>query len=160
LAPWATLGLVPLIGALAAGWSLWRTRRTAFVLVWTLTALAFLAPLAAAATLVMDDFKAPRPLVAQAHALQRDQDIRIGCYQLEHLPTLNFYVQRNVKHLEKPKEAWAFLQQSLPAYLFVPKAAWEELLAKQTPESTVAYRVVGTHREMYRSGEVVVVTNR
>jgi 4-amino-4-deoxy-L-arabinose transferase-like glycosyltransferase len=159
LAPWALLGSVPILGALAAGWSLWRGRRSEFVTVWTVTALVFLAPLTSAAPAAMDAFKAPRPLVAEAHALQRDQEIRIGCLHLEHLPTLNFYVQRNVQHLDSSNQAWEFLQQSLPAYLFLSKADWNEL-STEAAGSGIHYRVVASHREMYRSGEVVVVTNR
>ena len=95
-------------------------------------------------------------VLLKAGALQRDQEIRIGCYQLEFLPSLNFYVQRPVQHHDSAEEALEFLGQPLPAYLFLPRADWEQLAAR----APKAARVLASHREMYRAGEVVVVTNR
>jgi hypothetical protein len=101
-----------------------------------------------------------RPVVVatfeQAGALQRDQDIRIDCYQLEFLPSLNFYVQRNVEHQTGDQEALDFLRQALPVYLFLPRSDWNRVAA----QATMPHRAVAVHREMYRAGEVVVVTNR
>ena len=56
----------------------------------------FVAPLAAWASAALNPFKAPRPLVALAGALNRYDDIRIACWEAGHLPSLNFYVQRDV----------------------------------------------------------------
>jgi hypothetical protein len=156
LEAWALLGAVPMAGAAAAAWCLWQKRRTGFVVVQVATALAFVVPLAAGGSSALNAFRAPRPLVAAAGALQRDQDIRIGSYQLEFLPSLNFYVQRNVECYDDPQKALEFLGQTLPAYLFLPRAEWDQLTAR----GPLPYRVVATHREMYRAGEVVVVTNR
>jgi 4-amino-4-deoxy-L-arabinose transferase-like glycosyltransferase len=156
LEAWAVLGAVPIAGAAAAAWCLWGQRRTGFVVVLAVTALAFVVPLAAGGSTALNAFRAPRPLVAQAGALRRDQDIRIGCYQLEFLPSLNFYVQRNVQHCEDLQKVLEFLAQPLPAYLFLPRSEWEQLSA----QGPLPYRVVAAHREMYRVGEVVVVTNR
>jgi 4-amino-4-deoxy-L-arabinose transferase-like glycosyltransferase len=156
LEAWALLGTVPIAGAAAGAWCLWRRQRTGFVLVTVATALAFVIPLAAGGTSALNPYRAPRPLVAQSGALQRDQDIRVACYQLEFLPSLNFYVQRNVQYCDDPRQAAEFLAQPLQAYLFLPRAEWEKL----TAEGLLHHRVVASHREMYRAGEVVVVTNR
>jgi 4-amino-4-deoxy-L-arabinose transferase-like glycosyltransferase len=153
---WAAVGLVPLAGAAAGAWLLWRGRRTAFVTVSVLTALGFLVPLAGGGSVALNQFRAPRPLVEQAGALQRDQDIRIGCYQLEFLPSLNFYVQRNVQHHPTPQDALESLRQPFQVYLFLPRGDWEQL----EPHVRGPHRVLARHREMYRAGEVVVVTNR
>jgi hypothetical protein len=156
LEAWALLGAVPLAGAAAGAWCLWRQRRTAFVVVLAVTALAFVVPLAAGGSTALNAFRAPRPLVVQAGALERQRDIRIGSYNLEFLPSLNFYVQRNVQYVEDRVKALEFLAQPLPAYLFLPRAEWEQFRAY----GPLPYRVVAAHREMYRVGEVVVVTNR
>jgi 4-amino-4-deoxy-L-arabinose transferase-like glycosyltransferase len=153
---WAWLGAVPIAGAVAGTWCWWGQRRNAFVVVSVATALAFIIPLAAGGSTALNAYRAPRPLVAQTGALQRDQDIRIGCYQLEFLPSLNFYVQRNVQHYDDPYKAVEFLAQPLPAYLFLPRAEFEQL----TAQGLLHHKVVASHREMYRAGEVVVVTNR
>ena len=156
LAQWAFLGAVPLAGAVLAAWCLYRDQRTAYVAVLLTSAVGFLAPLAAGGSLALNSFLAPRPLVEQAGALQRDQEIRIGCYQLEFLPSLNFYVQRDVKHNQSDQEALDFLRQDLTVFLFLPRSDWEKL----APLATSPHRVVASHRELYRAGEVVVVTNR
>jgi 4-amino-4-deoxy-L-arabinose transferase-like glycosyltransferase len=153
---WAPLGLVLIAGAAIGTRCWWRGQRTGFVVAMVTTALAFLIPLAAGGSTALNAYRAPRPLVAQTGALQRDQDIRIGCYQLEFLPSLNFYVQRNVQHCDDPQKAVEFLAQPLPAYLFLPRAEWEQL----TAHGLLHHRVIASHREMYRAGQVVVVTNR
>jgi 4-amino-4-deoxy-L-arabinose transferase-like glycosyltransferase len=152
---WAFLGAVPVLGGAAAAWCLRRQRWSVFVGVMLLTALLFVGALAAGGSMALNQYCAPRPLVQEAQALRRDEDVRIGCYQLEHLPSLNFYVQRNVQHLTD-EEVLTFLESPLRSYLFVARADWERLAGSVT----VPHRVVAAHREMYRSGEVVVVTNR
>jgi 4-amino-4-deoxy-L-arabinose transferase-like glycosyltransferase len=156
LGQWWALGLVPIAGAAVGGWCLHRQRRTPFVAVLLIAAVAYLAPMGAGGTLVLDRFRATRPLVEQAAALERDQEIRVGCFQLEFLPSLNFYVQRNVTHHESEQDALDFLRQPLPVWLFLPRNEWDQL----APRVATPHRVVATHREMYRAGEVVVVTNR
>jgi 4-amino-4-deoxy-L-arabinose transferase-like glycosyltransferase len=153
---WSAMGLVPLVAAALAAWCLHRQRRTGFVAVVVLSALGFLAPLAAGCSLALDHFRAPRPLVEQTGALQRESEVRVGCYQLEFLPSLNFYVQRNVQHYQSEQEVLDFLRQPLTVWLFLPRRDWEQLC----PRVTTPYRVIATHREMYRAGEVVAVTNR
>jgi 4-amino-4-deoxy-L-arabinose transferase-like glycosyltransferase len=156
LEAWAPLGAVPIAGSLIAAWCLRRQARMAFVVVISITALGFLVPLAASGPGVLDSFRAPRPLVARAGALRRDLDIRVATYQLEFLPSLNFYVQRNVEHYDDWQKAVDFLKQELPAYLFLPRTDWE----KWSTMGLLPYRVIGSHREMYRVGEVVVLTNQ
>jgi len=156
LEQWSALGVVPLAGAALGGWCLHRQRRTAFVAVMGIAALGFLAPLAAGGSVALNHFRAPRPLVEQTRALQRERDIRVGCYQLEFLPSLNFYVQRNVQHHQNDLEVLDFLRQPLPVFLFLPRHEWDQL----APRITTPHRVLAAHREMYRAGEVVVVTNR
>ena len=119
------------------------------------TAVAFLAPLAAGGSAALNPYRAPRPLVQQAAALQRDQEIQIGCYQLEFLPSLNFYVQRSVKHHQTDLDAVNFLRQELTVFLFLPLREWEQL----APRVTSPHRIVAINAEMYHGGKVVVVTN-
>jgi 4-amino-4-deoxy-L-arabinose transferase-like glycosyltransferase len=155
LETWAILGLVLLVGAAAAAWCLRHQQRAVFLVVIFASALGFVGPMAAGASLVLDRYRAPRPLVAEAGALQRDAEIRIGCYQLEHLPSLNFYVQRNVKHCQCDQEVLDFLHSPQAGYLFLPREDWDRLAGRVT----APHRVLGRHREMYRTGEVVVVAN-
>jgi 4-amino-4-deoxy-L-arabinose transferase-like glycosyltransferase len=153
---WSVLGVIPIIGAAVAAWCLYRQRRTAFVTTTCVVALCFLGPLAAGGSAALNPFRAPRPLVEQSAALQRDQEIRIGAFELEFLPSLNFYVQRNVQHLQCAEEAIEFLRQPLTVFLFLPRSEWQQL----APRVSAPCRIVGSNREMYRAGEVIVVANR
>jgi hypothetical protein len=48
-----------------------------------------------------------------------------------------------------------FLHSPQAGYLFLPRADWERLAGRVA----APHRVLGWHREMYRTGEVVVVAN-
>jgi hypothetical protein len=113
-------------------------------------------PLAAYGSVLFNRYKAPRPLVELSEVLRRDADIRIGCWQMEHLPSLNFYVQRNVEHLHDESSLAGFLDSRLHGYVFLPRAEWERL-GDRFPQGV---RVLGRHYDMYHHTEIVVVTNR
>jgi 4-amino-4-deoxy-L-arabinose transferase-like glycosyltransferase len=152
---WWALGIVPVAGAVLGAWCLHRQWRTSFVAVLLIAAVGLLAPAGAGGSEALDRFRATRPLVEQVGALDRGREIRVGCFNLEFLPSLNFYVQRNVTHHQSDQDALDFLRQPLPVWLFLPRTDWEQL----APRVATPYRVLGSHREMYRAGEVVVVTN-
>jgi 4-amino-4-deoxy-L-arabinose transferase-like glycosyltransferase len=156
LTPWGLLGAVPLAGAFV-GWKLWRQeRRNELLACWMLAAVVLIAPFAAWGSVAFNDVKAPRPLVEQAGALQRDHDIRIGAWQLEHLPSLNFYVQRDVLHLQTEAELRALLSYPLPVYVFLPSRVWQQC----APACRRLGREVARHTDFYRHREIVVVTNQ
>ncbi|MCC6418380.1 MAG: glycosyltransferase family 39 protein [Gemmataceae bacterium] len=153
---WAVLGAVPLLGAALAAWCVRRQQRQRFVVTVAAVAVLFVVPLAAWGITALNRHKAPRPLVEAAGALRRDADIRIGAYQLEYLPSLNFYCQRNVIHLTTEQQVREFLRCPIPVYLFLPAGQWEHL----APTAGGPCRIVGRHRDLYRACEVIVVTNR
>ena len=66
------------------------------------------------------------------------------------MPSLNFYVQRNVTHHQSEQDVLAFLRQPLPVWLFLPRSEWDQL----APRMTTPYRVVASHREMYRAARL------
>ena len=153
---WAVMGLVPCLGVFLA-WRRLRRQDTTGVIVWLAAAIfAFFVPMAAWATATLNRHKAPRPLVEQAGALVRDKEIRIGCYHMEYLPSLNFYCQRDVIHHEKEQQVVDFLRYSVPVFLFVPENDWVEIeKSVRTP-----HRVVARHYDLYHACDVVVVSNR
>jgi 4-amino-4-deoxy-L-arabinose transferase-like glycosyltransferase len=153
---WGLLGLLPIVGAIWGAWCWRRQRRTGVVVCVALSAILLLGPLAAYGSAFFNGAKAPQPLVEQAKALQRHAEIRIGCWNLEYLPSLNFYVRRDVVHLRDEAEVMAFLRYPVPVFLFLSAEDWQRLEAK-LPTS---YRVVGRHREMSRHCEVLVIANR
>ncbi len=155
LQTWALAGLWPVLGASLAWWRLRQGDRAGTILSVAATAVLFLGPLAAWAVPLFNHFKAPRPLVEQAGARQLQQDLRIGCWQLEHLPSLNFYCQRHVMHHNTEDEVLTFLRYPLPVFLFTPARLWHQL----EPQVPVTCRVLARHRDMYSGDEVVVIGN-
>jgi 4-amino-4-deoxy-L-arabinose transferase-like glycosyltransferase len=153
---WAALGLVPMAGAAIAWWCWRRQRRSGFVTGVTAAAIGLVGPLAAWGSAALNAYKPAQPLVEQAGAFDRRQDIRIGCWKLEHLPSLNFYCQRDVVHHQEESQVLAFLRYPIPVYLFLPATRWQDL----EPRVQGPHRVLSRHRDLYRGGEVVVVTNR
>jgi 4-amino-4-deoxy-L-arabinose transferase-like glycosyltransferase len=153
---WAVLGLFPILGAAAAWWYLHRGKRGGVVVSFLTASLLLIGPLAAWGIAALDGAKAPRPLVAQAGALQRTEDIRVGCYDLRHLPSLTFYCQRTVVHLEREEDAVDFLRWRIPVILFLPDEVWQRLQVGGAGPC----RVVSRQRDLYHNCTVVGVTNR
>ena len=153
---WAFLGLIPIAGSLLCWRFAQREERSRFVGVFAVTAMLLLAPLAAYASVLLNRSKAPQPLVEQVQTWTDADDIRIGCWHLEHLPSLNFYVQRNIEHLREERDIACFLQYRVPVFLFLPLEDWQRVEASHGR----AGRVVGRQYDMYHHTEVVVVTNR
>jgi 4-amino-4-deoxy-L-arabinose transferase-like glycosyltransferase len=157
---WGLVGLVPVAAALM-GFGCLRRGRTNGV-VWSLVAgiILFMGPLIAWALPAWNGIKAPHPLVEQALALRpdalgRERDIRIGGFQLEHLPSLNFYARREVMHQGNEAEALAFLRYPMPVYLFLPAQIWQGL----KEAAPAGCRLIGHHPDLYRRDDIVLVTN-
>jgi 4-amino-4-deoxy-L-arabinose transferase-like glycosyltransferase len=153
---WALAGGVLALGGAAAVWLLRRQQRTGALTAVTLAAVLFLAPLAAWGSAALNRHKAPRPLVEQAGALCRTRDLRIAAFGLEHLPSLNFYCQRNVAHLPSVERVGQLLRARVPVYVFTPAPCWEAF----REQLGTACRVVGRHYDLYRACDVVVLTNQ
>lgn len=171
IAPWAWMGLLPVAGALLGFWLLhtarnaprsfgergWGTRRRSqWITALVLGALAFWGPLAAWANAAFNHYKAARPLVQLTGADERDQEILIGGYKVDHLASLNFYVQRNILHHKTEEDAFTFLRYPLKVYLFLPAQTWESW-QDRIPANC---RLLSRHPDLYRRDEMVVVTNR
>jgi 4-amino-4-deoxy-L-arabinose transferase-like glycosyltransferase len=156
LQPWLWTGLVPLATA-ALGWHfIRRGEYRRFLVAVSISAVVWLGPLAAYGSVVFNRHKAPRPLVEQSQALRSDRDQRVGAWRLEYLPSLTFYVQRDVDHLESAAAVADFLRAPVPSYLFVPRSDWEQL----DPKVTALGRIVAAHADLYQHQEILVVSNR
>ena len=156
LEPWTVAGLVPVAGAAAGWWFVHKRQFLRYIICLTVTAMAMLTILTVFGMTLFNRSKAPRSLVEESQTFSRTNDIRIACWQLEHLPSLNFYLQRNVIHFEEEHEVASFLKYSIPVYLFMP----EEEFTRLQPSLEGAARVVARHHDMYHNSEVVVVTNQ
>jgi 4-amino-4-deoxy-L-arabinose transferase-like glycosyltransferase len=153
---WSIIGAVPIVAAVLGWWFVRKRQPERFVVALSVSAILLLAPLAAFGSVLFNRYKAPRALTEQADLLRRDEDIRIGGWHMEHLPSLNFYVQRNVEHLQEESDLSQFLSYDLRVYLIMPTSDWERL----EPSLRSKAREVGRQYDFYHHGDAVVVTNR
>ena len=156
IAPWAWMGLIPLAAAVLGWWFLRQRQINRYIVTIAITAVVLLAPLAVYGSMFFNDFKAPRLLVEQAGVCNRNEDIRIGCWRMEHLPSLNFYLQRSVTYIEKEKNLAPFLQQPMRSFLFIPANDWQRL----QPSLAGCGHVVARQHDIYHHVDILVVTNR
>ena len=155
LSAWAGLGLLPVLGAGAAWWCIRRQQRT-----WALATLVgvvvvLLSGLATWGVMAVDGFKAPRPLAEVLVRAQQEREIRVASYQYMQ-PSLVFYCRRQVWILGSDEEVVTHLRYPIPAYLFLPVREWERL-RDRVPSNC---QTLGSHHDLYRNCEVVLVTNR
>lgn len=150
----AGLGVVPVLGAAAAGLCLRRGIRTGALGSLGASAVIFVGGVFIWGAPAMNAHKSPQPLVAESATARPGSDIRIGCYEYFQ-PSLVFYAGRKVDRFNDDDQVREFLRCPLPAYLFVPARVWERL-APTVPGPT---RLRGRHWDLYRNCEVVVISN-
>ena len=153
---WAFLGAIP-IAAAAACWWFARTREYGrFIATLATCAILLLGPIGAFGSILFNRCKAPQSLVAETVTSRPHEDIRIGCWRMEHLPSLNFYLRRDVEYLYDENALANFLKSRLPVYVFIPLADWQDMKGALGAST----RVLGQHHDMYHHVDVIVVTNR
>jgi 4-amino-4-deoxy-L-arabinose transferase-like glycosyltransferase len=151
----AVLGVVPVLGAAAAGWSLWRQRRGRALASVAAAGCLLIGTLAAWGSGTLEERKAPRLLARAIRADQREPEIRVGCYRYFQ-PSLVFYCGREVEPFDRERQALDFLQCPRPVYLILPAESWESLAAR-APQGC---RVLQRQYDLYNNGDVIVVANR
>ena len=157
----AVLAVGPLAGAAVCWWLLRRGFHAGFVWTVTLVSLGFMAPVALWANAFWDDYKAPRLLVEEADMRHTDRNIVVACWNLEHLPSLNFYCRRDIVNCETSAQllnylSWDCANWNIDVYLILATEDWEALKS----QVTVPYRELAHHYEMYHRVDLVVVSNR
>jgi 4-amino-4-deoxy-L-arabinose transferase-like glycosyltransferase len=151
----AWIGGLPLAGAVAALVCLQRQARLGALISLTLAAGLFAAALMVWGAPALDDYKAPRALVADAGAQRSDVEVHVACYQW-YQPSLVFYCRREVVRLTEPQEALNFLRKPVPVYLFLPARTWDGM----ADQVDVPCRLLARHWDFYQHCDVLVVTNR
>jgi 4-amino-4-deoxy-L-arabinose transferase-like glycosyltransferase len=156
LRPWAMVGGLLIAGGLGGAWCVRTGRRAGLIVSVAAAGVPLLALIGAYGVTVIEPHKAPRTLVEEVGALRRGEDIRVVAWQLDHLPSLNFYVQRNVHLCERDDEVRDYLAYPLPVYVFLPVSEWEHL----RPTISSPCRELSRHLDLYKRDDVVVITNR
>jgi 4-amino-4-deoxy-L-arabinose transferase-like glycosyltransferase len=152
---WAIIGVIPIIGGVAA----WHYQRTGRLIPARNTiatcAIAYLGLMLAFPVRIIDERKAPRELVALAGLPRNADEIRIASYAYFQ-PSLVFYAQREVKPLIREGEALAHLASPLPTYLITPARVWNEIAGKVSGNC----KLLARHHDLYHNTEIVVIGNQ
>jgi 4-amino-4-deoxy-L-arabinose transferase-like glycosyltransferase len=156
LASLAWLGGVPLVGGGAAWLQLRQGRRGAMLACLGLSAVATAAPVAVWTQAALNDEKAAAPLVAGAGAFNRAEDMRIFAFHVRQLPSLNFYMHRDIAQLDDWSEVPGCLHYPIRVFIFMPAELWEHCDARYPGLG----REVARRRDFYSGHDIVVVTNR
>jgi 4-amino-4-deoxy-L-arabinose transferase-like glycosyltransferase len=156
VAPFAWVGVVPVVAAIVLMRLTARGRRDAAAYAFAASAVLLLAPLAAWMSVALNDCKSPAPLARDSGLGRRDVDLRIGTYLAEHIPSLNFYARRDVIPLGDAASFVDFLKLPVPAYVVIS----EEKLAELRAKNVSLGRETARHYDMYRRQAMVVVTNQ
>lgn len=152
----APLGLIPILAAVAGWWYFSAQQLRRVVLVIAIGAVLTLAPIAAFGNIAFDRCRPARSLVDQSGALHPGDDLRIGAFRAGHLPSLHFYVQRNIEYLESDNGVAEFLDARLPVYLFLPLGEWRRLEGNLAGKG----RIVAQGYDLHLNADLVVVCNR
>jgi 4-amino-4-deoxy-L-arabinose transferase-like glycosyltransferase len=150
----AAIGLLWVAAAAVGGWCLRRGWPAGLIAALGVAAVGFAVVGAGRAARIADRQKAARPLARALPPDQTRRDVRLGaCGWFQ--PSVVFYCRREVRHLENFFAMLGFLQEPLPAYVFLPAAEWDNFQKFfHSP-----YRLVARHRDLYSGGDVVLVTN-
>ena len=156
LAPYALFGLIPIVGGLIAAWQLRLGKRHAFLAIVTVSAVLLFAPLAAYAGAFFNGFKPARFFAETTEAGRKDLDLQVYSWGADHLPSLNFYLRRDVRTLGSGDEVAYHLRSPIPAFIVMPESN-----AKQFRELHPSLgKEAGRHFDLYRGQPLVMLTNR
>lgn len=149
------IGMIPITGAVVAGWFYRRNRREEVLATLGLSSILFVAVLAGWAPPIISTYRAPRTLVQLLPEDQLRREVRIGTYHYFQ-PSLVFYCGRRVDQLNSSASLETFIRGPLPSYLFVLASEWETAPAELKEQT----RMIGKHRDLYLRSEVMVLANR
>jgi 4-amino-4-deoxy-L-arabinose transferase-like glycosyltransferase len=155
LMPLALAGIAPLVGGIAAWRQFRQERRGAALACLGLSAITTAAPVAVFTQTALNEHKAAAPLVAESGAFNRGEDMRLFAVQLGHLPSVNFYAQRDVILLDDGTEVAGCLHYPIRVFVFMSAGDWNELQAQYPGLG----REVARRRDFYSRQDIVVVTN-
>lgn len=151
----AYLGLIPIVTAGITYYLLRKQRREAVIATFTVGSLLFIGSMAAIATPIFDQYKAPKPLAENGELVRPTEEIRVGSL-FYFQPSLVFYAQREVKKFESLEQVNDFLQLPHQVFLFVPEPIWKEIESRIVVKTNLRAK----HYDFLKNYQVLLLSNR
>ncbi len=152
---WAVLGALPIATAVGCWLCQSANKRGTVLAGLSIMAVLFAAGLILCASNTVDQEKAPRFLTAGTGVARPTEEIRVGAFGYFQ-PSLVFYCQREVTHLEDAGQTRDFLSSPLPSYIFVPELLWQTISVNMP----AGCHIIERHYELYRRCQVLVIANQ
>lgn len=152
LAHWCWIGVFPVLGAIVATVYLVRRQRDGVLTSLTVASIACVASIAAGALTPFNVVKPQASLAALLPADHEFREVRLGAFCYER-PTLVYYCRREVRRLVTDEQAYGFLAEPLPAYMFIEQTRWENLASRMPP----GVHVLGSYPDFYLNGRPILV---
>jgi 4-amino-4-deoxy-L-arabinose transferase-like glycosyltransferase len=155
LRPWATVGVVVILGSVLLGVLLQRGYRLGALTTLVSMTVVLLAAAVDFAVPAFDVEKSSRPLSQIIRERTQEPDLRLGAFNCFE-PSLVFYCQREVIDIDSEEAALQFLRFQTQVCVVMSTQDWMRLQKRAGQEC----HVLGQARDLYSSQRLVVVTNR
>ncbi len=151
----AFLGIIPILSGVIAMILANKKNQVATLAILCLGSIGFTGTLGAWNGSSLESIKAPKLL---AQFLPEDHlrtEISIATFDWFQ-PSLAFYCKRQIQILNSAKELEQFLNQPIPAYVFLPENKWDLI----SENKSLKVKKIGQATDFYRNCKVVLLTNQ
>jgi 4-amino-4-deoxy-L-arabinose transferase-like glycosyltransferase len=156
LFPFAWLALMLPMTAIIV-WRFYRLgRRTVLVGAATVLFTTFLLPLAVWASAALNAYKPPAAVAEILRHLRPEMEYQLVGFEVKHLPSLNFYLRRDITHIHSFEQLQEHLAYPMPVYVLILDNYWNEFHKSHPTKG----RELGRCPDLYRNRAIVVVTNQ
>ncbi len=152
----AAIGGIPLLGAIALLVAIRQQRPIWALRAVGLTAVTFLAVAVTVVPPILDQHRAPRPLVVASGVADPHRDLRLATAGW-FAPSVVFYSGRETARLETPAALAEFLAVPTPAYVFLPEPLYQQWAATVPlpPHAAIA-----RHFDLLKGCPILAITNQ
>lgn len=151
----AFIGFIPVICGTFALVLAAKKNRIATLAILCLGSIGFTGALGAWNGSNLNEIKAPKTLSQFLPEDQLTREIVIATHDWFQ-PSITFYCKRQINTMISEKEVKQFLEQPIPAYLFMPEKKWDALVVKYQLKA----KKIGQATDFYRNCNVVLLTNQ
>ena len=151
----AFIGLIPITCGIIALMLAAKKNRIATLALLCLGSIGFTGALGAWNGSNLNEIKAPKLLSQFLPEDHLTREIVIATHDWFQ-PSITFYCKRQINTLTSEEEVKQFLEQPIPAYVFMPEKKWDALKLNQPFKA----KKIGQATDFYRNCNVVLLTNQ